>query len=34
MTHYILLMYNDAAAPVNIEAWGPYIAGLQAAARF
>ena len=34
MTDYILLMHNDAAAPVNVEGWGPYIAGLQAAGAF
>ncbi len=31
MPDYILLMRNDAAAPVSVEDWGPYIAGLNAA---
>ena len=33
MPDYILLMHNDAAVQVSIEAWAPYIAGLQAANR-
>ena len=34
MADFLLLMRNDAAAPVNIEAWGPYLAGLRAAGAF
>ena len=34
MTDYILLMHNDAVAPVNDAAWGRYIAGLQSAGAF
>jgi hypothetical protein len=31
MPDYILLMHNDATAPLNVDDWGPYIAGLNAA---
>ena len=34
MPDYILLMRNDAPAPVSVEGWGPYIAGLQRAGAF
>jgi hypothetical protein len=34
MADYILLMHDDATAPVKVDAWGPYIAGLRAAGVF
>lgn len=34
MPDSILLMRNDATAPVEVDAWGPYIAGLNAAGAF
>ena len=34
MPDYILLMRDDAARPVSPDAWGPHIAGLQAADCF
>jgi len=34
MPDYILLMHNDATTPVDVDAWGPYIAGLRAAGAF
>ena len=34
MADYMLLMHKDAPAPVNVEGWGVYIAGLQGAGAF
>jgi hypothetical protein len=34
MADFILLMGDDYTTPVNPRAWGPYLAGLQAAGVF
>jgi hypothetical protein len=33
MADFLFLMHNDAPDPVDTDAWGPYLAGLQAAGR-
>ncbi|MFZ4606262.1 MAG: hypothetical protein ACOYM5_08385 [Caulobacter sp.] len=34
MADFLLLMHDDTAAPVDDEAWGPYLAGLRSVGLF